>query len=80
VEWADAGVRMNAVAPWFIRTPLTEPILKGELLEDVAKRTPMGRVGEASDSLPLNIIYPSFLYREEVGHLYNLNFPSQHKQ
>lgn len=48
-EWAEAGVRVNAVAPWFIRTPLTEPILKGELLEDVRRRTPMGRVGEPEE-------------------------------
>lgn len=48
-EWAASGVRVNAVAPWFIRTPLTEPILKGELLEDVQKRTPMARVGEVEE-------------------------------
>eukprot|EP00401_Gymnodinium_catenatum_P018024 CAMPEP_0117501512 /NCGR_PEP_ID=MMETSP0784-20121206/23337_1 /TAXON_ID=39447 /ORGANISM="" /LENGTH=274 /DNA_ID=CAMNT_0005296769 /DNA_START=15 /DNA_END=836 /DNA_ORIENTATION=+ len=48
-EWAEAGVRVNAVAPWFIRTPLTEPILKGELLTDVIRRTPMGRVGEVDE-------------------------------
>ncbi|CAE8584702.1 unnamed protein product [Polarella glacialis] len=49
VEWAEANVRVNAVAPWFIRTPLTEPILKGELLEDVKRQTPMGRVGEVEE-------------------------------
>lgn len=48
-EWAEARVRVNAVAPWFIRTSLTEPILKGELLEDVKRRTPMKRVGEVEE-------------------------------
>jgi len=48
-EWADIGIRVNAVAPWFIRTPLTEPILKGELLQDVEQRTPMRRVGEPEE-------------------------------
>merc|ERR1719277_1136756 len=49
VEWADAGVRVNAVAPLFMRTALTEPILKGELLEDVRRQTPMCRVGEVEE-------------------------------
>eukprot|EP00747_Dinoflagellata_sp_TGD_P110921 gnl/TRDRNA2_/TRDRNA2_171094_c1_seq3.p1 gnl/TRDRNA2_/TRDRNA2_171094_c1~~gnl/TRDRNA2_/TRDRNA2_171094_c1_seq3.p1 ORF type:complete len:207 (+),score=17.14 gnl/TRDRNA2_/TRDRNA2_171094_c1_seq3:357-977(+) len=48
-EWAEAGIRVNAVAPWFIRTPLTEPILEGELLRDVQQRTPMGRVGHVEE-------------------------------
>mmetsp|Transcript_28659 Transcript_28659/g.93638 ORF Transcript_28659/g.93638 Transcript_28659/m.93638 type:complete len:267 (-) Transcript_28659:1864-2664(-) len=46
VEWAESGVRVNCVAPWFVRTPLTEPILKGALLAEVHARTPMRRVGE----------------------------------
>eukprot|EP01065_Artemidia_motanka_P026125 TRINITY_DN31041_c0_g1_i1.p1 TRINITY_DN31041_c0_g1~~TRINITY_DN31041_c0_g1_i1.p1 ORF type:complete len:257 (+),score=42.35 TRINITY_DN31041_c0_g1_i1:73-843(+) len=49
VEWGRDGVRVNAVAPWFVRTELTAPILKGQLLRDVQHRTPMGRVGEADE-------------------------------
>jgi Tropinone reductase 1 len=46
VEWASDGIRVNTVAPWFIRTPLTEPLLSNlELLDEVQARTPMGRVG-----------------------------------
>ena len=48
-EWAKDGVRVNAVAPWFIRTALTIPILEGPFLEEVLARTPMGRVGEPAE-------------------------------
>jgi Tropinone reductase 1 len=45
-EWGPHGVRVNSVAPWFIRTALTEPLLKGDFEKSVLSRTPMRRVGE----------------------------------
>ncbi|MEO8446092.1 MAG: SDR family oxidoreductase [bacterium] len=50
VEWAKNAIRVNAVAPWYIRTPLTEPVLSNkEKLNSILARTPAGRVGEASE-------------------------------
>jgi Tropinone reductase 1 len=50
VEWAAEGIRVNAVAPWYIRTPLANQVLKDpEFLETVLDRTPMGRVGEVEE-------------------------------
>jgi tropinone reductase I len=50
VEWAKAGIRVNAVAPWFTRTPLAESLLANPDLHDAIKRrTPLGRVAEASE-------------------------------
>lgn len=46
-EWAADGIRVNAVAPWYIRTPLAEQVLKNEAYAaEVIARTPMARVGE----------------------------------
>lgn len=46
VEWAEDRVRVNAVAPWYIKTPLVEPVLSDpERLARILSRTPMRRVG-----------------------------------
>lgn len=47
VEWAADGIRVNAVAPWYIRTPLADQVLQDrDYRRQVLERTPMGRVGE----------------------------------
>ncbi|UCF73280.1 MAG: SDR family oxidoreductase [Deltaproteobacteria bacterium] len=47
VEWADAGIRVNAVAPWYTRTPLAEQVLEDkDYLSSVLQRTPLGRIAE----------------------------------
>ena len=49
-EWAKDGIRVNAVAPWYIRTPLAEPVLNDPVrLAAVLARTPLGRVGEIEE-------------------------------
>jgi Tropinone reductase 1 len=51
VEWARDGIRVNAVAPWYIRTPLVEPILgDAATLARVLAVTPMQRVGEPHEA------------------------------
>ncbi len=50
VEWAPDGIRVNAVAPWYIRTPLVEPVLKDkDFYSSVLSRTPMNRIGEPEE-------------------------------
>lgn len=50
VEWARDGVRVNAVAPWYIRTPLAAGVLSdAAYLEEVLDRTPAGRIGEPEE-------------------------------
>lgn len=48
VEWAADSIRVNAVAPWYINTPLAQPVLTNpDKLAGILSRTPMKRVGEA---------------------------------
>ena len=50
VEWAPDGIRVNAVAPWYIRTPLADQVLTDERYRrEVLDHTPMGRVGEVEE-------------------------------
>ena len=50
VEWAQEGIRVNAVAPWYIRTPLADQVLSDpDYRKDVLDRTPMGRIGEVEE-------------------------------
>ncbi len=49
-EWARDGIRVNAIAPWYIRTPLAAPVLDDpERLALILARTPAGRVGEPAE-------------------------------
>lgn len=50
VEWAPDGIRVNAVAPWYINTPLARQVLSDpDYRRQVLERTPMGRVGEVEE-------------------------------
>ncbi|CCH51342.1 short-chain dehydrogenase/reductase SDR [Fibrisoma limi BUZ 3] len=50
VEWAPDGIRVNAVAPWYIRTPLASPVLNNpDKLAGILSRTPMKRIGEPEE-------------------------------
>jgi Tropinone reductase 1 len=50
VEWAGDGIRVNAVAPWYIRTARSEAALADPAYYDeVIERTPMGRIGEPEE-------------------------------
>ena len=49
-EWAKDNIRINSVAPWYIKTSLVEEDLaKEDFVDSIARRTPMRRVGEPEE-------------------------------
>jgi len=64
-EWARDGIRVNAVAPWYIRTPLAQPVLDDpERLAKILATTPLGRIGEPEEvaSLVAFLCMPAAAY------------------
>lgn len=51
LEVAREGIRVNAVCPGIVRTPMLEGFVGGDeaLLEKMGRRAPMGRLGEPAD-------------------------------
>jgi Tropinone reductase 1 len=49
-EWAVDGIRVNTVAPWYIRTQRSELALADpDYLDEVLEHTPLRRIGEPED-------------------------------
>ena len=50
VEWAEDNIRVNSIAPWYIKTPLVESLMKNEeYFNAIIKRTPMKRIGKPEE-------------------------------
>jgi meso-butanediol dehydrogenase/(S,S)-butanediol dehydrogenase/diacetyl reductase len=50
IDWAPHGIRVNAIAPTFVWTPMAEPMLKIQQVHDASvRRIPLGRIGQPRD-------------------------------
>jgi len=50
VEWAADGIRVNAAAPWYTRTPLVQQLMEDkQYVAAILDRTPLGRIAEPEE-------------------------------
>jgi NAD(P)-dependent dehydrogenase (short-subunit alcohol dehydrogenase family) len=70
IEWAPHHINVNAIAPAFIETPLTEPMLKDPAFNKyVLDNTPLGRVGKPKDVSSAAVFLASEASDYITGHI-----------
>ena len=70
VEWAPHGIAVNAVAPTFVRTPMTEPMLADPAFAaEVSRRLPTGEVATVEEVAAAIVYLASDSARSVTGHV-----------
>jgi NAD(P)-dependent dehydrogenase (short-subunit alcohol dehydrogenase family) len=47
MEWGQYGIHVNAIGPWYFKTPLTEKLLSDQTyVDEILSVTPLKRIGE----------------------------------
>lgn len=69
VEWARQGIRVNAVAPTWVRTNFTESLFEQpQLISEIERMTPMGRIAEVEDIVGAMLFLASRASSLVTGH------------
>jgi NAD(P)-dependent dehydrogenase (short-subunit alcohol dehydrogenase family) len=69
IEWAPYNIQVNAIAPTFVETPLTRPLLENkEFYDDVIRRIPMGKLAQPEDVAGAALYLASDLSNFVTGH------------
>jgi NAD(P)-dependent dehydrogenase (short-subunit alcohol dehydrogenase family) len=70
VEWASQGIRVNAIAPTWVRTPLIRGITdKPDLVSRIEAMTPMGRLAEPHEIVGAVLFLASRASAMVTGHV-----------
>ena len=68
IDWAEHGIRANAVAPGFTRTPMTDAFFENDVFTKAATgRIPLGRILEADEIAGAIVFLASPLARAVTG-------------
>lgn len=75
IEWAEHGIRVNALAPGYVRTALVEQLVEAHRIDDraLAKRTPLGRLGTAEEIANLAVFLASDKARYITGQVVGID-------
>ena len=69
VEWAAQGIRVNAIAPTWVRTPLTRGITENpDLVRRIEALTPLGRLAEPEEIVGAVLFLSSRASAMVTGH------------
>ena len=70
IEWAKHNVLVNAVAPTFIETPMSKPMMeKEEFRKYVLGNNPLGHLGKPEDVIGAVIYLASESSNMVTGHI-----------
>ena len=70
VEWAAQSIRVNAIAPTWVRTPLIRPITESpDLVKRIEAMTPMGRLAEPEEIVGAVLFLASRASAMVTGHV-----------
>lgn len=69
IETGPHGIRVNAIAPGIVETPLTRRsnLLRGQIRDEYLERTPLGRIGQVSDVTEVAVFLASDASRWITG-------------
>jgi len=75
VEWAEKNIRVNGVAPAYIKTPLdeTDQEAGGYGDDDVIRRTPLNRFGTTREVADVVLFLASKESSYVTGSIYNVD-------
>jgi len=75
IEWAGKNIRVNAIAPGYVRTELVQGVIDQGVLDTdaIKKRTPQGRMGEVEDLMGLAVYLASDEASFMTGSIVNID-------
>ncbi|HOJ52499.1 MAG TPA: glucose 1-dehydrogenase [Syntrophales bacterium] len=75
IEWAKKNIRVNAIAPGYVRTELVQGVIEKGMLPmgAVEKRTPLGRIGEPEEMVGLAVYLASDESSFMTGSIINID-------